>query len=93
LNGDDGTDPTADGFQIYFWDVDWQDFRDHAELYKDFLICHLADKGNEQAFRWLKENFSLLDVGQIVLRSRQISPKTRRFWENYVAYLRASRQT
>ena len=68
-------------FRTYFWDVDWEDVRVHTEKYRDFIITRLADKGDWEEVRWLKDVYGLDRIGLAVSDSRSVSLKTKRFWE------------
>lgn len=80
-------------FRMYFWDVEWEELSGHPEEYKAFIVRRLADKGDQYAFAWLKRHFDLVEIGEIVIRSRGVSAKTKTFWQNYVEHLRERRPT
>ena len=77
-----------ESFKIYFWDVDWFELQQNPEAYREFVICRLADKGDEGCFAWIRRHFGLLEVANIVEHARGVSPKTRTFWRNYARHLR-----
>ena len=76
-----------DDFQIYFWDVEWEDLRDNLQKYKSFIVARLADKGDCKVVKWLKARFPVNEISEIVTRSRTVSEKTCLFWERYMKHV------
>lgn len=62
----------------FLWDVDPATL-DRAE-HSAFIITRLADKGDWPAVRWLKKEYGLAAIKQVVAGSRNTSPKTKSFW-------------
>ena len=80
--GKERTLVTPEPFRKYFWDADWEDLTGHADRYEDFIVCRIADKGNEEAVRWLLGRVSAFGVAEAVGRSRAVSRKSKQFREN-----------
>ena len=76
-----------ESFRKYFWDADWEDLTGHADRYEDFIVCRIADKGNEEAVRWLLGRVSSFGIAEAVGRSRAVSRKSKLFWENARTFL------
>ncbi len=62
-----------------FWDIDLKelDEKKHA----DFLVVRIADKGGLEEVSWLKKKFGKNKIKQIVRNSRNVSAKTKNFWQ------------
>lgn len=62
-----------------FWDVDFRhlDEKKHA----GFLITRVADKGGLKDVLWLKRKFGKNRIKRAVLSSRNVSAKTKNFWQ------------
>src|SRR3989344_760109 len=69
-------------FKQYFWDVDFE----KLDLGKSrtFILKRLLDRGNTQAIIWVRQNFSLDDIKNLVLTSRDLSAKTANFWADFL---------
>ncbi len=65
-------------FAKYFWDVDLKqlDAREDA----DFLIKRVLEKGDTQDIFWLKKEFGLDKISQVLKKYRDFSRKTGIFW-------------
>ncbi len=64
--------------QPYFWDVPF----DKLDLQKNprFILKRVIDRGDTQSLRWALTIFSLDDIRELILTSRDISRKTANFW-------------
>lgn len=62
--------------------MNWEDLKLHGGLFEDFIICRVADKGDQEAVRWLVGFYKADKVADAIRRSRTVSGKTRRFWEH-----------
>jgi hypothetical protein len=71
-----------ESFRKYFWDADWKDVTRHAALYEGFIVCRIADKGNEEALRWLLGRVSAGRIAEAVEKFRAVSRKSKMFREN-----------
>jgi len=63
----------------YFWDVSPEEL-DPAR-HKRYVIERLLELGDENAVRWLFGQFSRDEIREVLSRSRQISAKSRSYWE------------
>lgn len=69
----------------YFWDVNWIELT--TGPFDDFIVCRIADKGDEEAVRWLAGLYPVDRIADAISRSRTVSGKTRRFWEHAAEFL------
>jgi hypothetical protein len=76
-----------ESFRKYFWDANWEDLVGNADRYEDFILCRIADKGGEEAVRWLLGRVSAGRIAEAVGRSRSVSRKSKLFWKNAIAFL------
>jgi hypothetical protein len=76
-----------ESFQKYFWDADWEDLTGNAGRYRNFIICRIADKGNDEAIAWLLDKVSSRSIADAVGKSRTVSAKSKSFWENAKTFL------
>jgi len=61
------------------WDVDPKSI--NARKHKNFLITRIVEKGGLLEIKWLKKYFSIGEIKTTVLRSRNISLKTKNYWK------------
>lgn len=66
----------------FFWDID----PTHLDIrkYKDYIIERLLELGDEKAVQWLFMNYSEREIRKVLLKSRSISVKSRRFWKLFL---------
>lgn len=69
-------------FKPYFWDVDFNTLS--LENNPQFVLKRLLDFGNLNAIKWVLKNFTKKDIANIILKSRDLSPKTMNFWTKYL---------
>lgn len=62
----------------YFWDVDVKKL--DPEKYPYHIISRLLDKGNIEAAKWVKQNFSDELVSKTLRNYRDFSLKSASFW-------------
>ena len=62
----------------YFWDVRFEDL--DMQQNPKFILKRIIDRGNTQAFFWAIKRFSLNDIRDLVITSRDLSRKTANFW-------------
>ncbi len=67
-----------DFFKEYFWDVNFPSLDANAN--KTFVIKRVLDRGNTSALKWLLQNYTLVDIKNTIIKSRDISAKTANFW-------------
>ncbi|MBN2246339.1 MAG: hypothetical protein JW755_10895 [Candidatus Aminicenantes bacterium] len=63
----------------FFWDIDPTHF--DIRKYRDYIIERLLELGDEKAVHWLFMNYSEREIRKVLLMSRSLSVKSRRFWE------------
>lgn len=63
----------------YFWDVNF----DSLDSKRDqlYIITRLLEYGDIEAIRWLIKTVKPGKIKEIILQSRQLSPKTVNFWK------------
>jgi hypothetical protein len=59
----------------------WSIYDERLKGEKHFIFKRLADKGDWEEVRWLRDTYGLDRVRTIVVESRSVSAKTKRFWE------------
>ncbi|GIW66825.1 MAG: hypothetical protein KatS3mg095_0723 [Candidatus Parcubacteria bacterium] len=64
-------------FKKYFWDIDFNSL--DIKKYQDYIIERLLEYGDEKAYQWLFNKFSLTKILKVANKSRKISPKTKNF--------------
>ena len=65
----------------YFWDVDFNSL--DIETSKTFILKRVLDRGNDQALVWLMENYTKVDIKDLLLTTHDLSTKTANFWADY----------
>jgi hypothetical protein len=61
-----------------FWDINVQNF-DPAD-YPEYTISRILEYGDENAFAWLKANFSEIQIARVIKTNKQLSKKSSNFW-------------
>ncbi|NWG29840.1 MAG: hypothetical protein HXY48_15095 [Ignavibacteriaceae bacterium] len=61
-----------------FWDINVQNF-DPAD-YPEYTISRILEYGDENAFAWLKANFSENQIARVIKTNKQLSKKSSNFW-------------
>jgi len=66
----------------YFWDVDFDalDFK----KYRTFILKRILDRGDTKALNWIRQNYTNKEIKELILSTRDISPKTATFWADYL---------
>ena len=62
----------------YFWDVNPSQI--DTEKNADYVIERLLEMGDESSFKYLKETYGLPQMGEVLTRSRKLSPRSANFW-------------
>lgn len=62
----------------YFWDVDFNSL--DLQQHKKFILERILELGDDAAVKWMFENFSKNDIQHVLEHSRQISQKSRNYW-------------
>ena len=63
----------------YFWDVDFSKL--NKEIYASFVIERILEEGNEEAVRWMRDNFDLSQIKNVLFNSKNLSPKSANYWQ------------
>lgn len=66
-------------FKTLFWDMEFDTLEPGRDYY--FIIERLLEKGNWDTVKWVFKNFSRQEIKSIILKSPNISQKTRNFWQ------------
>ena len=69
---------TTFNLEKYFWDVNFKNL--DVKAHKKYILERILEMGDEQAVKWMEKNFSKEDTLEVLKKSRQISPKSRNFW-------------
>lgn len=64
-----------------FWDAEWKNVDFDHNL--DFIVERVLSLGNEEQLSWLRKNIPCETIRRVVMKSRRISRKTARCWQNY----------
>ena len=64
-----------------FWDAEWKDVEFERNL--GAIVERVLNLGNEEQLSWLKKNVSCESIRRVVMKSRRLSRKTARCWQNY----------
>ena len=62
----------------YFWDVDLAQL--DVEKHSRFIIERILEYGRPEAVRWMRETFSPAQIKQVIMTSKNLSPKSANFW-------------
>ena len=62
----------------YFWDTDFSTL--DTEKDKRFIVERLLELGDESSVEWLRKEFKNQELLEVLGRARNISKKSRRFW-------------
>ncbi len=66
----------------FFWDVDVTKLDPKKKPY--FVISRLLDKGDVEAVKWVRKNYSKKEIRDSFVKLRDFSPKVARFWSLYL---------
>ena len=63
----------------YFWDVDFSKLnkKDHSE----FIIERILEYGDKKEIKWMKKEFKLSQIKNVLQASRNLSRKSANFWQ------------
>jgi hypothetical protein len=66
-------------FRKYFWDVSFEDL----SLVKNrtFITERLLNYGDLESVRWLKATVGVDFIRSVVIKSRNLNPKTLNYWQ------------
>ena len=63
----------------YFWDVDFSKL--NKEIYASFVIERILEEGDEKATRWMRDNFDIAQIKNVLFNSKNLSPKSANYWQ------------
>ncbi|PIY68721.1 hypothetical protein COY90_04445 [Candidatus Roizmanbacteria bacterium CG_4_10_14_0_8_um_filter_39_9] len=66
----------------FFWDVEVEKLDPEKKPY--FVINRLLDKGNVEAVKWVRKNYTDKTIESAITTLRDFSPKVARFWALYL---------
>ncbi|MEK7109846.1 MAG: hypothetical protein AAB441_01495 [Patescibacteria group bacterium] len=66
----------------FFWDVDVKKIDARNKPY--FIINRLLDKGNVEAVKWVRKNYSEKEIRETFAHIRDFNPKVGRFWSLFL---------
>jgi hypothetical protein len=66
----------------YFWNVDFSEL----DLKKDssFIITRILEYGDIKALCWLFKYAGRRQIEEVIMKSRELSPKTANFWSLFL---------
>ncbi|HPG30306.1 MAG TPA: hypothetical protein PLQ81_05935, partial [bacterium] len=67
-------------FQKYFWEYDFNELYKNAENYRFFIAERLLVFGDMTAVKWLKKNFLISELLNIIKKSKNIDAITKNYW-------------
>ena len=63
----------------YFWDVDFSKL--DKKIYGSFIIDRILEEGDEKAVRWMRDNFDITQIKNVLFNSKNLSPKSANYWQ------------
>jgi predicted nuclease of restriction endonuclease-like RecB superfamily len=63
----------------YFWDVNFSKLNE--EIYASFIIERILEEGDKKAARWMRDNFDLDQIKNVLYNSKNLSPKSANYWQ------------
>lgn len=66
----------------YFWDVNVEKLNPQKKPY--FIINRLLDKGDDQAVRWVRRNYSKTQIKDTFKKMRGFNVKVANFWSLFL---------
>jgi succinate dehydrogenase flavin-adding protein (antitoxin of CptAB toxin-antitoxin module) len=77
----DTQNQTPSEYSPYFWDVHIEEL--DLELHSRFIIERLLNEGDHHTLLWVCNTYSMDKIRTVVLKSRNLSRKTARYWQYY----------
>ena len=62
----------------FFWEVNGDTFE--PQEFKEYTIGRILELGTEPAVAWMKANFSVEDIKNVIREEHRLSPKSATFW-------------
>ena len=63
----------------YFWDVDFSKL--DKEIYGSFIVERILEEGDEKAVKWMRDNFDITQIKNVLFNSKNLSPKSANYWQ------------
>lgn len=63
----------------YFWDVDFNKL--DKEIFASFIIERILEEGDEKAARWMRDNFDIVQIKNVLFNSKNLSTKSANYWQ------------
>ncbi len=63
----------------YFWDVDFNKL--DKEIFASFIIERILEEGDEKAVRWMRDNFDIAQIKNVLFNSKNLSTKSANYWQ------------
>ncbi|MBA7497463.1 hypothetical protein ES704_00191 [subsurface metagenome] len=63
----------------YFWDVNLSKLNE--EIYTSFIVERILEEGDEKATRWMRDNFDLEQIKNVLYNSKNLSPRSANYWQ------------
>lgn len=63
----------------YFWDIDFSKLE--KEIYSSFIIERILEEGDEKAVRWMRCNFDLAQIKNVLYNSKNLSLRSANYWQ------------
>ena len=62
----------------FFWDVDFGELDRVAA--SNFILKRIIDRGDARAWKWAQGRYSLEQIKELMIHTRDMSRKSARFW-------------
>lgn len=69
------------GFKTLFWDTDFSKLK--LKQHSRYIIERVLEFGDIDAVNWMQKVFSLSKIIQVIMISRNLSEKSKNFWEGW----------
>jgi len=66
----------------YFWNVDFSDLNLEEDSF--FVITRILEYGDIKSFCWLFKRTNRIQIEKVIMKSRELSPKTANFWSRFL---------
>lgn len=63
----------------YFWDVDFNKL--DKEIYALFIIERILEEGDKKVVRWMRDNFDIAQIKDVLFNSKNLSLKSANYWQ------------
>jgi hypothetical protein len=63
----------------FFWDIELEKI--DIQQHKTYIIERILELGDGPAVQWLFSTYALPEIKESLKKSRNISPKSRNFWD------------